>query len=272
MSQPSMDTENEPPYETVIFEVQDDHVATITLNRPEVLNAFNQQMCDEFSKIWNRVRLDDAIHAVVLRAAGDRAFSTGVDRRDGVFLPENPWSQVDPGAFLSPKLNGVWKPIVCAVHGMAAGGAFYWINQSDIIICSDDATFFDPHVSYRKTSSFEPIGLTRRIVPLGEVLRMVLLGLTERISADRALQIGIVSEVVRRDELWDRAHELAATIAGSAPGVVQATLKAVWSSLDQPTASAYQTALMYCQLGNEIAPGEWDPMFESGVRPEWNIR
>jgi enoyl-CoA hydratase/carnithine racemase len=177
-----------PTYETVLFEVVD-HVATITLNRPDKLNSFNQPMVDEFRDVWERVRTDDDIHVAVLRAAGERAFCTGVDVSEGIDLAENVWSQVDPGDGLSPRANKVWKPVIAAVHGMVAGGAFYWLNDVDIIIGADDATFFDPHVSYGMTSALEPIGLARRI-PLGEVMRWALIGLDERMSAARAPTAG----------------------------------------------------------------------------------
>src|SRR3546814_10280671 len=92
-----------------------------------------------------------------------------------------------------------WKPVIAAVHGMAAGGAFYWLNESDIIICSEDATFFDPHVTYGMTSALEPIGMTYHM-PLHDVLRMVLLGNDERIGAGTALRIGLVSEITTRED------------------------------------------------------------------------
>jgi enoyl-CoA hydratase/carnithine racemase len=95
---------------------------------------------------------------------------------------------------------------------MAAGGAFYWLNESDIIICSEEATFFDPHVTYGMTSALEPIGMTYHM-PLHDVLRMVLLGNDERIGAGTALRIGLVSEILTLDDLWPRAHELATVIA-----------------------------------------------------------
>jgi len=120
-------------YETVLFDLADG-VATITLNRPEVLNAFNQQMLDEFSDIWKRCRVDEDVRVIVLRAAGGRAFSTGVDRKAGRTRHPNPWSADDPGFFLGAKQNRVWKPLLCAVNGMCAGGAFYWINEADVVI------------------------------------------------------------------------------------------------------------------------------------------
>src|SRR5215469_15773134 len=168
-------------YRTVLFETEG-KVATVTLNRPEVMNAFNQAMVDEFRQLWGRVRADDHIHVVVLRAAGEGAFSTGMNVKERIEFSDIPWSAQDPGEGLSPKQNKVWKPVIAAVHGMVAGGAFYWLNDCDIIISADDATFFDPHVSYGLTAALEPIGLARRI-PLGEALRWALLGLDERMSA-----------------------------------------------------------------------------------------
>lgn len=246
-------------YATLLFEVGDEHVATVTLNRPEVLNAFNRQMGDDFEAVWRRIRDDDDIHSVVLRAAGDRAFCTGVDVKEGWSLDTNLWNNDDPGDQLSPKLrNKVWKPLICAVHGMAAGGAFYWLNEADIIICSDDATFFDPHVTYGMTAAMEPIGLAHRI-PLGDVLRMTLLGLDERMSPERALAIGLVTEITDRAGLWDRAHELAAAIAAKPPAAIQGSVRAIWESLDLPRSQALSRGSLYCEYGNPTGIAQVDP-------------
>ncbi|MDX2545028.1 enoyl-CoA hydratase/isomerase family protein [Streptomyces sp. WI04-05B] len=254
--------------ETVLFEVAD-HVATITLNRPEVMNGFNQRMLEEFSVIWETVKTDDDVHVVVLRGAGDRAFCTGMDVKEGIDRHPNVWSRTDPGEYLSPKLNQVWKPLVCAVHGMAAGGAFYWLNEADIIMCSDDATFFDPHVSYGLTAALEPIGLARR-VPLGEALRIALLGLDERVSAARALQIGLVSEVLPRAELWARADTVARVIAAKPPAAIQGTVRAIWESLDSTRTQALRTGLSYTQIGNPVGKAEVDRA--AVPRRQWTLR
>ncbi|GAA0556397.1 enoyl-CoA hydratase/isomerase family protein [Actinomadura livida] len=243
-------------FTTVTYEVAD-HVATITLNRPEAMNSFNEAMLDEFSEIWARVREDDDVHVVLLRAAGDRAFSSGADVKQGFERPDNVWSEEDPGDRLSPKLNRVWKPVVCCVHGIAAGGAFYWINESDIVIASDDATFFDPHVSYGLTAALEPIGLARRI-PVGEVMRIALLGLDERMSARRAHEIGLVSEVLPREELWARGEELARIIAAKPPAAVQGTVRAVWESLDSTRTEALRSGMLYTHIGNPIGTAQVD--------------
>ncbi|MFE5027498.1 enoyl-CoA hydratase/isomerase family protein [Streptomyces sp. NPDC056656] len=255
-------------YNTVLFEVED-HIATVTLDREDRLNAFNQTMLEEFREIWARVRADDAIHVVVLRAAGEKAFCTGVDVTDGIDKAANVWSQDDPGRALGPKQNQVWKPVIAALHGMVAGGAFYWINEADIVISSDDATFFDPHVSYGMTSALEPIGLARRI-PLGEALRWALIGLDERMSAARAREIGLVSELVPHSELWPRAKELARIIAAKPPAAIQGTVKAIWQTLDMDRDTAQAVGWNYTTIGNPI--GMPAVSRERFVKPRWRLR
>lgn len=243
------------------------HVATITINRPEAMNSFTKLMLAEFGAVWRDLAEDDDVHCVVLRAAKGRAFSTGVDVKaaqepGGAIMHDNVWVAADPGEKLGPKAMKCWKPVVCAVHGLAAGGAFYWIAECDIVICSDDAAFFDPHVTYGMTAALEPILASYRM-PLGDVLRMTLLGNDERISAATALRIGLVTEVTTPDALWDRADELARKIAAKPPAATQGSVRAIWESLDQPRTIALQTALKYCQLGNPIGTAQvdrWDIM------------
>jgi len=243
-------------FETILLDVDaGDHVATITLNRPEQLNAFNRKMCDEMAQAWHTVKLDESVHAVVLRAAGSRAFSAGLDIKTPYGQPENVWNHQDPGEALSPKWQKMWKPVVCAVQGMCTAGAFYFINESDVVICSEDATFFDSHVSAGLVCALEPIGLMRRI-GLGETLRMALMGNDERLSADTALRIGLVSEVVSPDRLWNRAREIAATIAAKPPSATQGTVKAIWESLDKPYRAALEQGLIYTRLGNPLGTAE----------------
>lgn len=262
-------------FETIIVDKLD-HVATITINRPDALNSFTKRMLEEFDFLWKDISEDDAVHAVVLRAAPGRAFSTGVDvklsREPGqAIMHENIWTAQDPGDFLGPKANRCWKPVVTAVHGMAAGGAFYWINESDIIICSEDATFFDPHVTYGMIAALEPIGATYRM-PLGDVLRMALLGNDERIGAETARRIGLVSEVLPLDQLWARADELARIIAAKPPAATQGTVRAIWESLDQTRTGALQTGLKYCFVGNPIGTAQVDRFDIMGKVKKYEIR
>jgi enoyl-CoA hydratase/carnithine racemase len=258
-------------FETILLDVDaGDHVATITLNRPEQLNAFNRTMCEEMARAWRTVKLDESVHAVVLRAAG-RAFSAGLDIKTSYGQPENVWNHEDPGEPLSPKWQKMWKPVVCAVQGMCTAGAFYFVNESDVVICSDDATFFDSHVSAGLVCALEPIGLMRR-VGLGETLRISLMGNDERVGADTALRIGLVSEVVSGDRLWNRAHEIAAAIAAKPPSATQGTVKAIWESLDKPYRAAMEQGLIYTRLGNPLGTAELAARKSEGPAREPKIR
>jgi len=242
-------------YATIRYETTPDRVATITLDRPEALNAFDRRMCEEIRSAWLRIKADLAVNAVVLRAEGDRAFCAGLDVKKPYGQPDDVWNHEDPGELLSPKWQKLWKPVVCAVQGMCTAGAFYFVNESDIVICSQDATFFDSHVSYGLVSALEPVGLMRRI-GLGETLRIALLGNDERVSADTALRIGLVSEVVERDRLWSRAHEIAAAIASKPTSATQGTVRAIWESLDRPYRAAMEQGLIYTRLGNPLGKAE----------------
>lgn len=240
-------------YGTLLYETTPDHVATITLNRPEALNAFNFAMGYEFTDVWERVRSDDDVHAVVLRASGERAFCSGRDVGDIELIHQGRAPETaHPVYRLAPKQNQVWKPVVCAVHGLAGGGGFYWIMESDIVICSDDALFFDPHVSYGLAAPIEVMGLSR-VIPPGEVMRMQLLSLDERMSAARAHEIGLVSEVVARADLHRRAHELAARIAAKPTAAVQATVRAMWETRDLARAEAFARNAHYSALASGAA-------------------
>src|SRR5690348_15739604 len=253
-------------FETIQLDVDStDRVATITLNRPDQLNAFNRTMCDEMAQTWRIVKADDSVNAVVLRAAGTRAFSTGLDIKTPYGQPENIWNHEDPGEALSPKWQKMWKPVVCAVQGMCTAGAFYFINESDVVICSENATFFDSHVSAGLVCALEPIGLMRRI-GLGETLRIALMGNDERVGADTALRIGLVSEVVVADQLWNRAHEIAATIAAKPPTATAGTVKAIWESLDKPYRAAMEQNLIYTRLGNPLGTAELAAQNDSRAR------
>jgi len=256
-------------FSAILYETSDDHVATITLNRPDVLNAFDRTMCHEMRDAWRMVKDDPSVHTVVLRAAGDRAFCAGLDTKKPYGQPDDVWNHEDPGELLSPKWQQVWKPVVCAVHGICTAGAFYFVNESDIVICSDDATFFDSHVTYGLVSALEPVGLMRKI-GLGETLRIALSGNDERVTAATALRIGLVTEVVARDDLWVRAHEIAAAVARKPSAATQGTVRAIWESLDRPYRAAMQQGLIYTRLGNPIGAAE---VAEKGAdRPDPRFR
>jgi enoyl-CoA hydratase/carnithine racemase len=212
-----------------------DGVGWVNLDRPDRYNAFDQVMCDELQGLWRRLRTDDSVRCVVLGAEGGKAFCTGIDRDfvpsdEGAAYDFTPYTYDDPGRQLGPKSNELWKPVIAAVDGIACGGAFYLLGEVDVIIATEASRFFDPHVTYGMPAVYEPLLMLHRNMPFGEVLRMTLLGNHERMTAARAHQIGLVSEVVAdADALASSAAWAAAAIASAPPAAIQATLRALWA-------------------------------------------
>ena len=254
-----------------------DGVATITLDRPDRHNAFSSVTCEEMATVWAHVREDREVRAVVLTAAGDKAFCTGIDRDEvptdgGEEYSFDPFTYVDPGSRLGPRSNECWKPVVAAVNGMACGGAFYLLGEADIIVAADHATFFDPHVTYGMPAVFEPILMLHKM-PFGEVMRMTLMGNHERISAARALEIGLVTEVVPGTELLRVAHRIAAAIASQPPAAVQASLRNLWAARELSRAQALELGNTFLNLAMSAeALTEGQQVFASGQRITPTIR
>jgi enoyl-CoA hydratase/carnithine racemase len=251
---------------------QGDGIARVTLDRPEVHNAFDATMQDELEAVWRHVKADPDVRVVVITGAGERAFCTGVDRSEVPEADYDPYTYEDPGRRIGPKSQGVWKPVVAAVNGMACGGAFYLLGESDVILASSSATFFDPHVSFGMTAVFEPLLLMPRM-PFGEVARMALVGNLERVSAAKAEAIGLVSEVVDPGELAEAAGRLAAAIAAQPPHAVQATLRTLWAARDVTPQQAIDLGNVFLQLGTsaqDLSAG--NERFASGERPRWRLR
>jgi len=261
--------------ETLTYE-QRGFVAIVTLNRPERHNSFNEAMQAELREMWQTLKADDSVRCVVLTAAGSKAFCTGIDRSDIPVTEEqfyfDPYTYDDPGKRIGPRSQELWKPVIAAVNGMACGGAFYLLGESDVIIAAEHATFFDPHVTYAMPAVFEPVLMLTRM-PFGEVLRMTLTGNAERISAATAQRMGLVSEVVPAEELLDAAMRLAEAIAANPPAAVQASLRTLWAARDltaQQLQSIGNLFLTEAMTVENMAQGQ--EIFSSGKRIEPRTR
>jgi enoyl-CoA hydratase/carnithine racemase len=263
-------------YETILWE-QRGAVGWVTLDRPDRYNAFDQVMCDELSSLWQRLRGDDSVKAVVLTASGDKAFCTGIDRdfvpaEGGREFDFSPYTYDDPGKQLGPRSNGCWKPVIAAVNGIACGGAFYLLSEVDFIIAADHATFFDPHVTYGMPAVLEPIAMMRRM-PWGDLMRMTLLGNHERISAATALRMGLVTEVVPADELAAAATWAAERIASQPAGAVEATVRTLWAARELAPGQGADLGSVFLALGTtKEGYEEGSQAFSSGQRAEWRTR
>jgi len=250
-----------------------DGVAIVTLNRPDVYNAFNATMQSELCAVWQAMRTNDAVRVAVLTGAGEKAFCTGLDRSEiPVDTVYDPYTFEDPGLTIGPRANRLWKPVIGAVNGMAAGGAFYLLGEMDFIIAAEHATFFDPHVTYGQPAVFEPITMLARM-PFGEAMRMTLTGTSERVSARRAFEVGLVTEVVPQSELIDAAMRVARMITAQSPSAVAATLRTMWAARDLMPQQATELGNVFLQLGvSNAAMREGQEAFASGKRVKPRIR
>lgn len=213
------------------------HVGWLVFDRPDRGNAMDATMLAELEAAWHQLDQDDAVRVIVNTGNG-AAFQTGLDMAQ---LAQ------DPGALLEQsrrtkraelKLtawhNQVWKPVIAAVNGVCAGGGLHFVADADIVIAAGDATFLDPHVSVGQVTAYEVVALVRKS-PMEAITRMALVGRHERITAERARQLGILSEVVDPPSaLRDRARELAETVARNSPAAMAATKRALWGALEAP--------------------------------------
>jgi len=273
-----------PEFETLRYEERDG-VAWVTLHRPDRLNAFNSLMQRELHACWRALRRRDEVRCVVLTGAGEKAFCTGIDRMeqmggdtdettdaDVVGSGSTPFHFNDPGDNIGPKSSDLWKPVIAAVNGMACGGAFYMLGEVEFIIAAEHATFFDPHVTYGMTASFEPIHMADRM-PFGEIMRLSLLGNYERLSAARAHEVGLVSEVVPKEQLVESATWAAEAIASQPQLAIQGTVRALWTARELSHRQAVALGYAFVGLGTDQASiAEGQAMFESGKRIDWKLR
>ena len=248
-------------------------VVTLTLDRPDRLNALNRDLIAALGAEWERIDADPSVRVVIVTGAG-RAFCSGADVESLASRPQAGDADAPP-APVNPRFTArhkrVFKPVITAVNGVCAGAALHFVADAEIVIASERATFVDTHVNVGQVSALEPIGLSRRM-PLGAVLRMVVLGKHERLSAARALELGLITEVVPEADLLPRAQELAAMIAEASPDTVKKSLVAIWDSLEMGLEEAYDH-------GFEILSNHWShPDAVEGPRsfieqrdPKWTV-
>jgi enoyl-CoA hydratase/carnithine racemase len=214
------------------------HVAVVTLDDPESLNALGTEMMAALQKLWPELESDPTCRAVVLTGAGERAFCSGLKAQN---IDVDPAKRPSVFPRFEPHAAGLWKPVVVAVNGVCASGGMNLLTHAAIILASERASFLDTHVSVGQVSGLEATCLARRI-PLEAVLRMIVLGKNERLGAARARELGLVSEVLPAEKLMPRALELAAQIARNSPAAIRHSLQALWEGLDLGLDAALQNA------------------------------
>ncbi|MDM9559349.1 enoyl-CoA hydratase/isomerase family protein [Bordetella petrii] len=224
----------------ILFEVQD-HIATITLNRPEAMNSIDPATRGELHEVWKRIKHDDAIRVAILTGAGDKAFCTGSDLKK-TMPPQESFAELTFGRAESDHLLAgldTDKPLICAVNGYAMGGGMELALACDIRIAAENAVFA---LSEVRIGSIPGAGGTQRLpraIGASNALLMLLTG--DRVDAREALRMGLVSQVVSADALPGAARQIAERIAGNAPLSVRAIKRLVHSGLDMPLPAAIDT-------------------------------
>jgi enoyl-CoA hydratase/carnithine racemase len=245
-------------YTTITYEKRN-RIACITLNRPDRLNSINHAMMNELDEVWADAEKDPDIWTLIVTGNG-RALCSGADLSGSMALTNkegqprgiptrgepllSSYWQWDAPQEASPPYLGMAKPIICAVNGICAGAGLDLATSSDIVIASDQATFFDPHVSVGIVSGREAVRLAR-VLPLNIAMRVVLMGKHERMTAQRAFDLGMVSEVVPHDKLMERAWEIAEVVNRNAPLAVRGTRMAVRKGMSMPVYEAELVAESY---------------------------
>jgi enoyl-CoA hydratase/carnithine racemase len=249
-------------YDTLIIE-RHGPVGWLINNRPDQLNAMNNAMRDEFADAWLELDGDPKVRVIVHTGNG-RAFQTGADvtevATDGIGMERYRESLEHWDLHFTAWHQQVWKPVITAVNGLCAGGGLHWVADADVVIAASDAQFFDPHVSVGQVVAIEAIGLIRKM-PFEAVTRMAMVGKYERMSASRALELGMISEIIDPPErLRERAQQLGETIAKNSPAAMAATKKALWAALEHGLTDA-------CRIGAGHLVSMWGhPDQEEGPR------
>ncbi|MGZ4734932.1 MAG: enoyl-CoA hydratase/isomerase family protein [Acidimicrobiia bacterium] len=244
-------------------------------NRPEQLNAMSAQMRDEFAVAWKELDADPDVRVIVHTGEG-RAFQTGVDvteiATDGQGMERYRESVANFDLHFTAWHQEVWKPVITAVNGLCAGGAFHWVADADIVIAASDAQFFDPHVSVGQVVAIEAIGLMRKM-PVEAVMRMAFVGKSERLSAQRAYELGMISQVVDPPErLREEAQALAEKIAQNSPAAMRATKRALWGALEMGLTDACRAgAAELVSMWGHPDQTEGPKAFAERRTPNWQV-
>ncbi|HSO95273.1 MAG TPA: enoyl-CoA hydratase-related protein [Acidimicrobiia bacterium] len=256
--------------DTVLYE-RDRHVATITYNRPEVLNAINGELRQDLNAAWERFRDDEDAWVAIITGAG-RAFCVGADLRDGAESAGS-W----PGSFWEiPTINSfesgleVWKPTIAAVNGYCLGYGLTLVSACDFVIAADDAQFGMPEVRLGVPTIVGAIRLPQR-VGMQPALELLLTG--DRIDARRAAEIGLAGRVVPRAELLSAARGLAERLCAGAPLAVRAVKEMAYRGQHLPWNDAVRMGeTMRRVVGATDDAREGRAATAEGRDPQWRGR
>ena len=256
---------------SVRFEVAD-HVATVTLARPDVLNAIDLATEAELQRIWSELERRDDVRVVVLTGEGERAFCVGADMKNPATSGLEYWAAPRPGGFGGIALRETLNlPVIARVNGFALGGGFEMVLGCDIVVACEEASFGLPEPLVGRLPLDGGMTLLQRQIPHRIAMGMLLTG--QRIKADRALELGLVNEVVPRAQLDAAVARWVAEILACAPLSVQAIKQVVrrTGSMTPAEAQAARLPALVAALRSEDSQ-EGVRAFQEKRKPRWQGR
>jgi enoyl-CoA hydratase len=239
------------PYEFLLLEVED-HIATITLNRPKVLNALNAAMLRELDMAFAELQLDTQVRVILLRGAGEKAFAAGADISEFAALDAASGEQMVARVNrIFRRIETLGKPVIACIQGYAVGGGCELALACTLRLAADSARLGQPEIKLGIIPGYGGSQRLPRLIGPSAALKMILTG--DSIDSAEALHIGLVDEVLPAADLMPRATELAARIASMPPLVVAAALEAVTQGTDLPLdqALALETSIFGRLCGTE---------------------
>lgn len=247
-----------------------DQILTITLNRPEVLNAMNPEAHFELDEVFDLYAADPDMHVAIITGAGDRAFCVGTDLKE---LARTGDHRKPPGGFcgITTRFN-LYKPVIAAVNGLCLGGGTEIVAGCDLAIASDRAEFGlpEPRVGLAALGGGALQRLAREM-PMKDAMMLVLTG--KRINAREAQRISLINDVVPHGALMDAARKLAGDILACAPLAVQASKQVMLQSRDmalQASMKASYTAARQMLASQDALEGP--RAFAEKRQPRWTGR
>src|SRR5687768_16282940 len=216
---------------------RDGAVATVTINRPKVLNALNAQTLDELRRTILVLKRDDGVRVVIITGAGERSFIAGADINElAVQTPVTGREHARSGQHILDLIEQMGKPVIAAINGFALGGGCELAMACTIRIASDTARLGQPEVNLGIIPGYAGTQRLARLIGRGRALELLLTG--DHVTADEAHRLGLVNEVVPAAGLMDEARKLAAALASKAPVASRYILDAVNKGLDMAFADA----------------------------------
>jgi enoyl-CoA hydratase/carnithine racemase len=242
-------------FETLTIEARG-RICLITLNRPDADNVVDGAMLRELPLAWEAFRANDQLEVAIFSGSGTQAFCGGVDVSQFRATTPPAFARRDEGIrSYTAKQNRCWKPVIAAINGFVAGPGLHFLLDADLCIAVPEAVFFDMHMHHTgSVPVIEPIEMARKI-PHEAVSRMFLLGPHEPMSAQRARELGLISEIVPREHLLSRAMQLAEQIAQADMRLTTAFIESLYKARELGVTEAINRGLIIRQMtGYRDAP------------------